>query len=1056
MKNTISVVSRIVSFSAVMALTILTPTHSKATAFASCITNSSGVITFRLNESGGNVLVTYEDGSTNSGYDGITAGTNLAIGAYSFSLAGHSSYTIAVTKVGTGSPSLITNAFVLGNLRGIDVNKNPTSPYFGRVYFTRSSPGLIYALNSDSSFVSSNSAGVTWVSGNTSSPFRLAVAPDDYLMVGDYSSAGAAVWRIPPDLSTNQLFLGPLGDSAGTAAGVHGEVYSRPVITGSLANGASASLYYVDADFPSSQVNSLLIYNGITTNALPWQTAPIVGPEIGLNIAALNNVYPGLTQGPNGYIYASELRNNYAIPNVYVYDSTGTNLLWNSLAGPANTGPDYFVTAMTGGTSNGPVDSAVSPDGKYFATVAGDNHFTICSLTNGIPDVSTIYTVVPTSASTATSSLFREICWDAAGNLYFMTTSTAIVQEWTLGNTATAITTGNAGGTTGFQVTYPSIVVGLSTTNAIISQANSYGTPTSSSFTIARTGDSSGGLVVNYTLSGTAAKGTYTITSTNSITLAPGQTSTNIAISAVTDGVARATTSVSLTLAQSPNYTVAAPKTVTINILNTAPDQLTLATNVPSMYNAFSNDYASVTITRLGDTNAAAFTINNFTVSGTAVEGVDYTQPTPVTFSPGDTVHTSYIYPLINGQLPTHNNAYVGNKTVILSVGSGTGYTPATNTAVLTIIDSATPPAAVLFADPLTSASDATNWNVTAADGNMPAVPPDYTANFGYDLQNGDQYAPIPFPPSGASTALRVTVTKTSPSSTAPSTGVNLYLTNVVFSGDYAVRFNMNITEGSGGIASSSTEGPLFGINHNGTETNWWTGSGLTAGATVTTWASDGVWFWTSADGDASEGDYIGFTGNGGILPNTGWQYIAQLYQATFANAFKTNVFTSDNGPGLVANGSPYNYANVSSWSDVEIKQLKNLVTLSIDKTLIYVYTNTTIFTNGVLMLGYNDPFNGSAGSDAAVYFSNLRVVKIGAPVITQTAVNNANDTVIINFTSVDGDVTAASFGLQSSPTVNGPYSAVSGATITQLGTEAFQAVVTENGPVRFYRITQQ
>ena len=60
--------------------------------------------------------------------------------------------------------------------------------------------------------------------------------------------------------------------------------------------------------------------------------------------------------------------------------------------------------------------------------------------------------------------------------------------------------------------------------------------------------------------------------------------------------------------------------------------------------------------------------------------------------------------------------------------------------------------------------------------------------------------------------------------------------------------------------------------------------------------------------------------------------------------------------------------------------QYKGVVTLSIDKTQILSYTNTTVFTNGTVMLGYDDPFSSVGTLDAAVYFSNLRVVRIGSP----------------------------------------------------------------------------
>ncbi|MGH7940213.1 MAG: hypothetical protein ACREE6_14275 [Limisphaerales bacterium] len=405
---------------------------AKATPYASGITNNNGTIQFYINESGGNVTVTYEDGSTNANFDPAQGtGINLDAGQYSFSLGSHASYAISVFKQGSGVPSVINSPiqkangnggfFQLGDLRGVDVNKNPKSPYFGTIYIAcsaRSSPAkALQMFNADGSFISSNNAGVTWTVGNANSPYRIAVAPDGYLMVGDYSSAGAGIWRVSPDLSSAQLFLGPLGDQTlnSTGAVVHGLVFSRPLLLGPLTNNGTTTLMYVDNDFPSTQPNSILIFTNITTNSLPWENPPtFIGPEVGLNFSGLNNVYPGLTEGTNGYIYASEQRQNYVIPDMDIYDATGTNLLWDSLV-TVNSGPDYFVTETGGGAGlQGLVDSAVSPDSAYLVGLAIDNHMTICSLTNGIPDDRTFFTVAPTSYAENA----RGICWDAADNIY--------------------------------------------------------------------------------------------------------------------------------------------------------------------------------------------------------------------------------------------------------------------------------------------------------------------------------------------------------------------------------------------------------------------------------------------------------------------------------------------------------------------------------------------------------------------------------------------------------------------------------------------------------------
>jgi hypothetical protein len=129
-------------------------------------------------------------------------------------------------------------------------------------------------------------------------------------------------------------------------------------------------------------------------------------------------------------------------------------------------------------------------------------------------------------------------------------------------------------------------------------------------------------------------------------------------------------------------------------------------------------------------------------------------------------------------------------------------------------------------------------------------------------------------------------------------------------------------------------------------------------------------------------------------------------------------------------------------------------VTLTIDKTPIFTMTNNTIFTNGFLMLGYEDPWNGGEDADTAVYYSNLRVVAVGGPVINSITADSIHNTMVIDFTITVDDSNA--FSVYSASTVNGTYAKVASAVVTSLGGGLYQAVVPQNGATQFYRIFQQ
>ncbi|MGI8967051.1 MAG: hypothetical protein ACR2H1_13325, partial [Limisphaerales bacterium] len=155
-------------------------------------------------------------------------------------------------------------------------------------------------------------------------------------------------------------------------------------------------------------------------------------------------------------------------------------------------------------------------------------------------------------------------------------------------------------------------------------------------------------------------------------------------------------------------------------------------------------------------------------------------------------------------------------------------------------------------------------------------------------------------------------------------------------------------------------------------------------------------------------------------------------------------------------------------WSDVEIKRILNVstngaptnatITVSINKTVVLTTTRATNYLSGDIMLGYSDPY-ASIGDNGAVYYSNVRVVDLSTNTSTNTVITITNirvvgTNVIMTFTTTDSSDTGASFTLQSSAVVTGPYVDVSpAATITQVSPRVFQAITGVNGPTRFYRI---
>lgn len=573
-------------------------------------------------------------------------------------------------------------------------------------------------------------------------------------------------------------------------------------------------------------------------------------------------------------------------------------------------------------------------------------------------------------------------------------------------------------------------------------------------FTLTRT-SSGTPLTVTYKISGTATNGVQYQTIANTVTFAADATTTNINIFPIDDGIPLPTTTVIVTLQSGPGYGAGGSAVVSIS----DNDPTTIDVSTPSGSQAYgrytntdimggtgNNDFIPFTITRRGKLNTGSDLTVNLSYGGSAVSGQDFTPVASVPLADGSVSNVFYVSPVDDPGVTT-------NRTLTCTVAAGTGYAVGAGPASGTIVSAHYPAAPVILSDDLTSPNDSTNWNITYGCGDPFDNSTDFSADFGMTLANAAGSIPIPPPPGGNANALHLTCNKNG----TPSSGgaVNAYYTNVFLSGNYAVRFNMNIIQGQ----INQTEGAMFGINHSGSLSNWWYGSGFLTNAT---WSSDGIWYWITAQtGGAGAGDYLEYTGNGGTNNNTGWQRLATKSAASFAQVFKENPgpFTGIDStgvnltPGVPDNTTPALGYNASTWADVEIKQTNNVVTLSINHTPIFVYTNKTVWTSGYLMLGYSDPFSSVGSSDAGVYYANLQVVDLGPTKMTINNLSINGNNIVIKFTSSNPEDSAASFSLVSAGPLTNTYAPVT-ATIISLGQNQYQATTAYTGDAQqFYRI---
>ena len=1052
----------------------LSVTSALAHPYATCLTNNDGTVSFRLNESNSVVTVVGNGGTLTNilgslsfpqfGTNGLVITNLSSVGGSSIMTGGV--FSVIVTKVGTGVPALISDnanqAVKFFGPRGVAVNTRPASPYFGRIYVgnapgttagapTRATGDGIYILNSDCTEAvgQGNTAlngGLDFATGGASNPWRLRVGKDDDLLYisnfadeGTTNSAGLNVTdaNVSPGSGNNvfQLLNGPLvGTGAGLPAGyTHGSV-SEVYVTGSL-GGGDLTVYTTDEDYETTpgalaELNSLWRYD-IGSGPLPWSNAPnakVVTPSV-----AFVGQTMGLDRGANGYLYVLDNRSAGTQNLLQVVDPTGPTILYDSITASAGLGFGYDILSNA-------VSCAVSPDQKFLAVQRTGGTVVIVPLVNGIPNLAGRFEFNGIGSSA------RQIAFDAADNVYLISNITERMRVYTLGLSSTAITSSD--GT--FSFVTPATEVSatvldpLTTVTNVIAEAN---LAVFATISVERTNDDfSGPLTVNFTVGGTATRGTQAtgdyslrtngvvLTNITSVIIPTGSSNILVDVVANNDAVAELTETIVFALSGGA-YTAVAPQGGTIAIVDDEPATVDVSLVQASAFEANTNDYVRLNAVRRGDTNAASFTVN-LSYAGTAVSNVDYIAVETMLMDPGEVTKSFDIFPIDDTILET-------NETFTVTAAAGAGYVVGTGSGVATIVEDEVPAATVLFSDDFNGDSS-TNWVVRFAAGNgiddyrineqiltFPATPYDYS------LDN------IPPAPNGTDQlGIKLTVNKDEGTALGGA-GINIYPTNApVFSGNYAFRFDMYLIINTG---AGTTEYAMAGINHSGNNTNWFrsSGNGIGAGNPV-----DGLFVQIEADG-AALGDYVLNTTPVSAGPLFNPTAVASRNASTLAGSFKVPPWGISGLPGAPGNQQG---TTTPSWAQVEINQIGNVVTLKINNTNIFSYVNNGSFQSGNIMLGYCDAFDSNTGVGAAVIYDNVRVVDLSRPKITSVSHTGVNSVLDFNWTLDDS---TSAYRIQRATVVTGPYADVSpAATITKLGPATYRATLTtETNSAAYYRV---
>lgn len=383
-------------------------------------------VSVEILDSSNNVVRTINAGAQTKGTHSVVwdgkddASANLTNGSYSFRVnasgAPHSDWAL----ISVDDPVNNLNNFELP--RGVAVNKNPNSPYYGRVYISngrnlptgngRVMDDGVYMLNADFSDTGilggsgPHAGGVDWTVGGSSSPFRLEVGPDDSVYITDWSDGHSGLWQADPNVGTATEVLDSTGRDANGGNVTHGSI-SDVIISGT---GASRTILTTEEDIAPF---NLLRYDIGTTTTF---TGPPSGVFFDNADGVIINSLDSIAQASDGTIWMSQNRSaGTDQASLIQIDSSGA-IIFNSLTSLGSPDPLRGAQAI-----------AYDPVNNLLAVATADS--------------GNIHIFDPVAKSILSTFAFgggstnTDVAFDNVGNLYVTNRSAEFARIWSPPNT---------------------------------------------------------------------------------------------------------------------------------------------------------------------------------------------------------------------------------------------------------------------------------------------------------------------------------------------------------------------------------------------------------------------------------------------------------------------------------------------------------------------------------------------------------------------------------------------------------------------------------------------
>ena len=383
-------------------------------------------------------------GSYSVAWDGKDdSNARVAPGNYSFRVTAAATGYSSWTEIG---PSTEQTSFY--SPRGVDVNKDPTSKYYGRVYVAESIGGLttaapanrttqdgVYMLNADGTDAvgqgsTARTGGLTF--GGSSSPYRLICGPEDKVYVTDWSDTNSNLYVGNADFSSANELLDSTGRASSGKAANHGSIPTAYV----EGVGANRTVYTMDEDFDAGSdtahggIGSILKYDVGTATTHTGQPSIFYDDGAqGTLKGVIQNYNDDMTRASDGTWWVTQQRagGTDTLASLIQISADGTTVLWKS------------VPALGANSSGDPLKNAVSlawdPVHDYLA-VGTYNSSKVFIFDD---DTKTIIATITLGGSSSSAS--RDVAFDAAGNLYVVNNTIERLKIYSPGDGANSFAT---------------------------------------------------------------------------------------------------------------------------------------------------------------------------------------------------------------------------------------------------------------------------------------------------------------------------------------------------------------------------------------------------------------------------------------------------------------------------------------------------------------------------------------------------------------------------------------------------------------------------------------